>query len=289
MALRVGRVKKSSARPKQGRMPLNYYRSGPAEKGSSPFVKKTVRIGKKRKYIIRILDIVVIIILLYVLGYSLLVKANPKVVVNDTTYHSHANYQAAATKQLSSLKNRNKITLNERGIVDALKKQFPELDNVRVELPLLSETPTIHLSVAKPSFFLASHGANYIIDSQGVATAKAASLPKIKDLTTLTDDSGFSAKLGQQVLSAQNVTFINSVLQQATHANVPVKSLTLPSQAEELDLRTTDHGYYVKFYLGGDPILQSGQFLAARHQFDQSGHQPAQYLDVRVNGKIFYK
>jgi hypothetical protein len=70
---------------------------------------------------------------------------------------------------------------------------------------------------------------------------------------------------------------------------VSVSSLTLPKTAQELDLRTKDRPYYVKFYLGGDALLQAGQFLATRRQFDTSNTQPAEYLDVRVEGKIFYK
>jgi hypothetical protein len=70
---------------------------------------------------------------------------------------------------------------------------------------------------------------------------------------------------------------------------VSIKSLTLPKSVQELDLHTSDRTYFVKFYLGGDALQQTGQFLAARHQFDITNSQPAEYLDVRVAGKIFYK
>jgi hypothetical protein len=63
----------------------------------------------------------------------------------------------------------------------------------------------------------------------------------------------------------------------------------LPSTAEELDIHTPDRPYYVKFYLAGDALLQTGQYLASRHQFDTTNSQPAEYLDVRIPGKIFYK
>jgi hypothetical protein len=70
---------------------------------------------------------------------------------------------------------------------------------------------------------------------------------------------------------------------------VTITSLSLPSKPSELDLRTKDRPYFVKFYMGGDALTQAGQFLAARAQFDRQNHQPADYLDVRVAGKIFYK
>jgi hypothetical protein len=63
----------------------------------------------------------------------------------------------------------------------------------------------------------------------------------------------------------------------------------LPPKAQELDLRASDQSYYVKFYLGGDAMIQTGQYLAARQKFAQTKQQPGEYLDVRVSGKIFYK
>ena len=287
------KVKKSKQQPSPSlgdRVPVNYYRRGSATTGaSSPFSRKTTKRGRTRKYLIRLLDSVLIILLLAGLAYSLLVKSTPQIQLNDSTYHSAADYQAVAAKQLGSLKNRNKITLNEQSVIDALQAKFPEIASASLELPIFSETPIIHLTVAKPNFFLSNNGQDYIIDSEGVATNVANKLPQIKNLTTLSDQSGFTARPGQQVLSAQSVSFINNLLVQTNRASVPVKSLVLPPQAEELDLRTTDQSYYVKFYLGGDPILQTGQLLAARHNFAQSGKQPAEYLDVRVPGKVFYK
>ncbi len=290
MALKIKKSKAPQPRSNRGgRVPVNYYRRGSVASGSSPFNRKTSKKGRARKYFVRLLDTVIVFLLLAGLVYSLLVKSTPQIQLNDTTYHSAADYQAVAAKQLGSLKNRNKITLNEQGVINALQNKFPEIASASLELPIFSETPIIHLTVAKPSFFLSNNGQDYIIDSEGVATNIAKNLPQVKNLTTLSDQSGFTARPGQQVLSAQSVSFINNLLVQTDRASVSVKSLVLPPQAEELDLRTTDQGYYVKFYLGGDPILQTGQFLAARHNFAQSGKQPAEYLDVRVPGKIFYK
>jgi hypothetical protein len=63
----------------------------------------------------------------------------------------------------------------------------------------------------------------------------------------------------------------------------------LPPSAQEIDLYTSDKSYLTKFYLGGDVLQQSGQFLAARNHFKEIGEDPATYLDVRVQGKIFSK
>jgi hypothetical protein len=108
-------------------------------------------------------------------------------------------------------------------------------------------------------------------------------------LTEVTDQSGFSANAGQQVMSADSVKFVNALVAQLKHANVPISEIILPPLAQELNLKISDRPYYVKFYLGGDVLQQTGQFLATRKQFSQTNTQPAEYLDVRVPGKIFYK
>lgn len=214
-----------------------------------------------------------------------MVKTNPKITINSTAYHPQNIYKEAAHKYLGSVNNRNKVTLDGQKIVVSLKAQFPEIANASVELPILDQTPIVHISVASPSFVLENNGQDYIVDSQGVAVGKSQSYPSIKNLSVVTDRSGFNAQEARQVMSAASVKFITVLITQLQHAKVPVASITLPPSAQQLELRTKDKSYFVKFYLGGDPLQQVGQLLAIRH----SNTQPAQYLDVRVPGKVFYK
>jgi hypothetical protein len=222
-------------------------------------------------------------------GYSLIVRPDPQISTTSTVYHPASTYRRAIIKQFQILKNRNKITLDDQSIVKSLQSQFPEIVSASVELPIFGEAPIVHLNIAAPSFFLNSGGNLYIIDSQGFVIDKSIDLPSIKDLLTLSDQSGFVVKVGQVAMGSADVAFIDTLAAQAKHASVPISSMTLPPRAQELDIRTSDRGYYVKFFLGGDVLQQTGQFLAARHNFDQSGNQPSEYLDVRVPGKIYYK
>jgi len=272
--------------------PLTFYRS--ADTGldtNSPFKQKEVNpaVSKVRSFFAAFLDAVIIVSLILLLVYSLIIRPNAKVEVNSELFHSASVYQDATNKILKGIKDSNKITFSEQDVTSKLQKQFPEITSTDVELPIVSQTPVVHLKIASPSFVLNNQGHSYIVDSDGVAVADAANFPKASGLVRVEDQSGFSAKLGQQVLTADGVNFINTIVKQSKRANVPISTLTLPNLAQELDLRTSDRPYYVKFYLGGDPLLESGQFLASRHQFDTTNTQPAEYLDVRVSGKIFYK
>lgn len=286
--------KDQQSRPRQrlsqrssSKVPLTYYRSGESSAATtSPFRKKPAQQPTGlRLFLSRILDGLIILIFLAGLVYSLMVKPDPKVIISSNAYHSKDIYEAAAQKYLGSVKNRNKITLNVQNVSESLKKQFPEIAEASVELPILDQTPIIHINVARPSFVLQNGHESYIVDSQGVAVGKSQSYPSINNLTTVIDRSGFRAGDGQQVMSADSVKFITTLTAQLRQAKVPVASITLPPLAQQLELRTKDKPYFVKFYLGGDPLQQAGQFLAIRH----SDTQPTQYLDVRVPGKVFYK
>ncbi len=165
------------------------------------------------------------------------------------------------------------MTLNEGDIVSSLQRQFPEISSASVVLPIFSQVPTVNIAIAGPSFVLKSQGQSYVVNSQGVATSDNGSQSLAHSLPSVEDQTGFKIEVGKQILSASEVAFINNIMIQSRHANVPVKSLSLPPLAQELNLYTTDQPYYVKFYLGGDSTQQIGQFIChaqttKRHKCD---------------------
>jgi hypothetical protein len=269
------------------RPPLTNYYRGEA-RTTSPFQKKKPP-RKIKTLLIKALNVALVGAILLCLVYSLIVKPDPKVLATTEIYHPSATYQQVAIDELNSFKNRTKLTFDESALVDRLRNQFPEIDKVEIELPLFSQRPVIRISIADPKFLLASQANKYVVSSSGVVVAQAMNFADDDDLPSVIDDSGFDAGIGKVVLSSHQVAFINQVVEQCRRANIEISSLVLPSKVQELDLKTKDKKYYVKFYLAGDPMVQIGQFLAARHQFKLDHKEPKQYLDVRVAGKIFYK
>jgi hypothetical protein len=287
---RQPRYKKREASTKK--TPLTFYRSSDTSlETGSPFKQKELHpsVSKIRSFFAAFLDAVIIVALLLLLVYSLIIRPDAKVQLNSELFHSASEYQTAANKILKGIKNGNKVTFSGQDVEAKLEKQFPEIASASIELPLVAQTPIVHLKIASPSFVINSKGHSYIVDSDGVAVADATNFPKARELLSVDDQSGFTDQLGKQVMSAASVQFINTVTEQGKRAKVPISSLTLPNSAQQLNLRTSDRPYYIKFFLGGDPLLQSGQFLASRQQFDSSNSQAAEYLDVRISGKVFYK
>jgi hypothetical protein len=277
-----------------GRPAMTYYRSGPPTDSPSPF-KKADAPRRKRQWTGRLLDWCIVVAVIALAIYGLSLDAKPDVEVDSDTYRPGLAYKQAAAEAMNGLKYRTKLTFDEKALSDKLKRKYPEISSVSADLSLFSRTPKLHIAVAQPSLVFegtaGTFGANQhmIVDAKGTVVGPASDFASIRGLPSIRDDTGFGARTGESALSRSDVDFILTIIAQAKKAKLPIKSLTFPRSAQELDLRTADRPYYVKFYLSGDPLLQSGQFLAARHQFDQQNKQPKQYLDVRVSGKIFYK
>lgn len=272
-----------------GRIGPSYYSGSDKAAPRSPFQKRPLLKKSGKQLIGRIMDATVLALVIAGIIFCSIIKPRPQTVVSNNSYHPNVVYETAANKAFEALRNKTKLTLDERGITSALKKQFPEIDTIKIVVPIFSQIPTLRLNIAAPTFNFSSHNNLYVVGSNGVVAGLSSQLAGASKLPTVIDQSGFEAEPGKQVLGTESITFINSLLAQAHHAGVKVQSLTLPAAAQELDLRAENQPYYVKFYLGGDSLIQVGQYLAAKHKFDSGNSQPEQYLDVRVAGKIYYQ
>lgn len=265
----------------------SYYRNQ-SSVGVSPFNKRPMS-EVSRRLTIKLLDWFIVVLLLIVLSYALIVSPEPTLAGSTQGYRATSDYQVAAQGDMQGLIYHTKMTFNEKTVIGKLQKQFPEISSASIELPIVGQRPIIHLVISAPALILNSQLSSFVIDSNGVAVEPAVQYKNAKSLPTLTDVSGFSVSVGAHALSSDTVSFIAQVVAQAKQAKVLLTSLSLPALPQELDVRTGDKPYFVKFYLGGDVKTQIGQWLAARNQFAKSNINPAVYLDVRVSGKIFYK
>lgn len=272
-----------------GRIGPRYYGGSDKAAPHSPFQKRPLLKKSGKRLIGHIMDALILVLVIAGIIFCSIIKPRPQTVVSNNSYHPSVVYQTAANKAFEAIRNKTKLTLDERGITNALKKQFPEIDTIKIVVPIFSQIPTLRLNIAAPTFNFSSHNNLYIVGSNGVVAGLSSQLAGASKLPTVIDQSGFGAEPGKQVLGTESITFINSLLAQTHHAGVKVQSLTLPAAAQELDLRAENQPYYVKFYLGGDVLNQAGQYLAAKHKFDSGNSQPEQYLDVRVVGKIYYQ
>ena len=225
-------------------------------------------------------------------------STDPKVVpltttASQTLLRPTAVYETAASQQLGgSIWNRNKITLDTSGLSRQLLNQFPELSGVSVTIPLLAHRPLVYVEAVQPALILVTSNGSFIIDTGGKALSGASSPTSLNQpqLPLLTDQSGLRIQPNHQALPAADISFIQTVLAQLSAKQVTVSGMTLPAAASELDVHLSGQPYFVKFNLESSNARgQAGTFLATIAQLRRQNITPGQYIDVRVDGRAYYK
>jgi len=212
---------------------------------------------------------------------------------NNTFLQPTKVYERAAQKLFAgSLLNSNKITINTDAIQTKLKKQFPELADVSVTLPLMSHRPIVYIAPSDPALLLKTSRGDYILDTTGRALLTASQADNLTRLAipVVTDQSGLRITPGASALPSSSVAFITTVLKELQAKQVSVDTVTLPTSAYELDIKPKGAGYFVKFNMHNDTALQqTGTYLAVRERLASQNVTPSSYIDVRLDGRAYYK
>lgn len=202
-------------------------------------------------------------------------------------------YQQAAHNLLkNSLLAKTKLTLNTSNFTRAMKSRFPELSEVSVTLPLMGHRPIVEIANPRPVVLLANEQNQlYVIDIQGRALMLASEAKGIEklQLPTVVDQSTTPVKVGQAVITAQDAEFIAEVMAQLQAKNLVVATLVLPAVANELQLRLEGLSYLVKFNTQTDARQAVGALLAVKQKLEAERITPAEYIDLRVEEKAYYK
>lgn len=222
-----------------------------------------------------------------------LLSTNPKVImlgnsaVSSTYAQQTTVYASAAHKLLaSSVTNRTKLTVNLGGTASSLERQFPELQTVSLGVPLAGSRPIVYVQVAQPSLVLQTAAGNYALNASGLVLARLQSLPA--GVPVVVDQSGVTPQPGKQSLPGSTIVFIQTVAYQFAAAHVGISAYVLAANSPyELDVRLDGKPYVVRCNLQADALTQSGAAVATIEQL--AGSTPANYLDVRVPGRVYYK
>ncbi len=234
-------------------------------------------------------------ILLALVNASLL-DSNPKIVLVQTsgTVHRDPKTYQAGIEEIwkKSPFNRTKLTVSTDKIEQEISDQFAELSSIQIELPLLGKRPYIRITSAQPAIELVSVNGSFYVDNAGLVLARTSDLSKnqLDSLAVVRDESGLSAEPGKIIMSAAQVEFLQKLYAQLRAESVVVSSIILPkTAANQADLRVDGQSYYVKFSLDSDPRQAVGTYLAAKKKLEAESIKPAEYMDVRISEKAFYK
>ena len=283
---------------------FSYYNNRPADTA-------TVKIKKRRRPFQQVLQsrdtrhhvrhiptyiavITIGISMLYATGLSV----QPKIIIGQEkdgtrglTRDQRVYEDALAAILRSSLLNRSKLTIDTSSVERTIEQKFPEIQSATVSIPLLGRRPIVGLDPATPALIYKSAGDAYVIAENGRALIPVTAAPAsiTSKLLTLEDKSNIRVEQGKGALPQESVTFITTLVQQFAAKNLQVRSFELPISASELRVNFSVLKYYGKFNLQEDALQQAGTFLAVRGKLDAQHVTPAEYIDVRVSERAYYK
>lgn len=250
----------------------------------------------KRRWLVYLPSFISLAVVLSAFAYLTTLSTDPRIEIKTGTtlvaVQKESVYELAANRLMKkSLLSQSKLTADTDAMAEEFKTEFPELGEVVVIMPLIGRRAVFEIRPAQPALILAGTGGSYIIDAAGRPVLKASQLASsVRDkLPVVTDDSGTEVNLGKQLLPAELVVFINDINSQFKAASITVDSYTLPFFANEVHVRLKGQGYTIKFNTENDARQQAGTYFALAEKLAADGIVPAEYIDVRIDERAYYK
>lgn len=216
--------------------------------------------------------LLIILAIIYLLFYSTIFTIKNIIVDQDlpTSINEH----------LENIKGKNIILIKSAEIKEDLLKKFPELIDINI-IRGLPDTIKVSYNERKPEIIWQSAGRYFIVDEDGFAFRE---IQGATDLPLVKDNNDLAINMGQQVASANFINFITE-LKPKLKEQVEINRFEVNETTFQLDAIMVS-GLRLKFDTTRSVDSQLSdlkKFLADRT------NEAEEYIDLRVEGKIFYK
>lgn len=285
-----------SSAPASKREFFSYHASRQSLEAQQTSARQATKIPRDKQALSwqRVPAFLVLGVLLISLVYTSTLSSNPKFIVTadrgEKALRSADTYQKTATDILNgSILNKSKLTIDSGKISQQLMEAFPDLQEVELALPLMGRRPVLKAVPEQPAILLASRGGVFVVGASGKVLAKTSEVQGSESLSipSVRDDTNLTITPGKGVLSEQDVTFITTLVKQFEEKKLTITELTLPALASELRVRIDGQSYYIKFSLLTNSRIAFGQFYALKSKLETEGTIPAEYIDSRVEERVY--
>lgn len=232
-----------------------------------------------------------VLVLLISSVYIISLSMTPQVIVNGTVYRSATEYnQLAQTALKASVFNVLKPTLQRSAIETKLKEQIPEAKSIQVSAPLLGRRPNIVITMDEPAAVMKQPNTQDLIVSERGRLLLAVTQSKATtDLPVITNNTGVTGKAGEQFLRPDDMRSLLQLMQQVKLSGSSAGFILPPQTREILMVEPSRGAYQVRFLFGDTMLQQFGAMRATQKKLQELGQVPAEYMDVRLGNKVFYK
>lgn len=218
------------------------------------------------------------------------------VVGSDQQYRSANTYTQGMEEILkSSILYRNKLTLSSADIEDKVRAKFPEISAVTAVIPLAGRRLQINVEYSKPlARLLVGGNQQAVISEQGyviqIETAEKIN-SKFKNLPSLSIPN-LKVQSGDRILTGVESGLITLASREfdGSNDNRPaIESIEYEVLKREMKVRFSGKNFFAKLTPERDSRLQIGSLVATMKNATEKGIAVSEYLDVRVDGRVYLR
>ncbi len=179
----------------------------------------------------------------------------------------------------------NLLWLSTQSVSAGLLATYPSLESVHARLQW-PHTLTLEIKERRTALYWQSGGSTYVLDAKGVAIEQA-TLPV--GAVAVVDSTNLAVKLKQAVVPPAFVSFVQGLTTKLTlRTGLKLTNLTVGASTSEVEARV-GQGYALKLDASRGVDDELGDLKLVLTQLQKLGQTPAQYIDMRVAGRAYYK
>lgn len=178
----------------------------------------------------------------------------------------------------------NLLTFDEAGFVSKLQQTDPLLRDVRVKRSGL-HTITVSAGLKQPSLGWITGNQIFILDIDGTVIGRSDTSVAF---AAVHDGSNLPVQIGQKAASAHFVKFVRQLTPGLAAAGIGVKRYDIKDTTLDLSA-TTDKGYRILFDTSREVDEEMSDLGAVQRLLVAQKRTPAEYIDLRIAGKAYYK
>ncbi len=219
-----------------------------------------------------------------VVAYGLSRMFAINVITVNSSGHA-AEIKTETAKLLSdSWKQQNLITINTADLASKLQQADPLLRSVDVRRRWFHSV-IVTTTLKQPSLGWSTGDQKYLLDRDGTAIGVLSVGSK---LPVVVDGSNLPVTIGQQVTTARFTDFATGVVSALARAGIGVTGLSIKDTTYDLTV-STNKGYALIFDTGRGVDEEIGDLKSVLALLVSQKKTPAQYIDLRIAGKAYYK
>ncbi len=195
----------------------------------------------------------------------------------------------------SSFLYKSKFSVNTEKFEARIKEAFPEVEQASVVIPLAGRKLQVSLRLVDPLVRLNTGGNQEALLSKGGVVLQVESQEKINSSFAslpLLSLPNITISQGAQLLTSDEATLVGLLVSEfdgSTEFRKKLKSIEFDVQKREIRARFDGLSLYAKLTPERDARLQVGSLAATIEQLAGEGKLPQEYIDVRIDDRVFIK